>query len=202
MKPACMYLRPFLLSLFFISVFSFAGVSQRIYYSQPEREDSRRTNFDIIGKVGNNILIFKNNRSENDICVYDGEMKLIDRINLNNSSRWVNVDFIPHPDHAWMIYQYQEKNILYCMAVKLNSQGKMMIDPIELDTTKIGFSANNKIYTTVFSDDKKKVMIFKINNKNQKNFIFTTLLFDEEMKLQTKHRMSMPMEEKNDYFTE
>jgi hypothetical protein len=202
MKPPFMYFRPFLLSLFLVACFSFAGISQRIFYSEPEREDSRRTNFDIIGKVGNNILVFKNNRTENDICVYDGEMKLIDRINLNKSSKWVNVDFIPHQDHVWMIYEYQEKNVLYCMGVKLNSQGKMMTDPIELDTTKIGFSANNKIYTTIFSDDKKKVMIFKINNKNQKNFIFTTLLFDEELNLQTKHRMNMPMEEKNDYFTD
>jgi hypothetical protein len=202
MKSPCMNFKPFLLSFFLLSCFSFAGVSQRIYYSEPEREDSRRTNFDIIGKVGKNILVFKNNRSENDICVYDDEMKLVDRINLNKSSRWVNVDFIPYQDHAWMIYQYQEKNILYCMGVKLNSQGKMMIDPIELDTTKIGFSANNKIYSTIFSDDKKKVMIFKINSKNPKNFIFTTLLFDEELKLQTKHRVNMPMEEKNDYFTD
>jgi hypothetical protein len=194
--------RPVLLSLLFLTCFSLAGVSQRIYYSEPERQDSRRTNFDIIGKVGNNILVFKNNRTENDICVYDAEMKLIDRINLNKSNRWVNVDFIPYPDHAWMIYQYQEKNILYCMGVKLNSQGKMMTDPIELDTTKIGWSANNKIYSTIFSDDKKKVMVFKINSKNQKNFVFTTLLFDEELKLQSKHQLSMPMEEKNDYFTD
>ncbi len=26
---------------------------------EPEREDNRRTNFEIIGKVGNNILVFK-----------------------------------------------------------------------------------------------------------------------------------------------
>jgi hypothetical protein len=197
-----MYCRTFLLTFFMVACFSFAGISQRIFYSEPEREDSRRTNFDIIGKVGNNILVFKNNRTENDISVYDGEMKLVDRINLNKSNRWVNVDFIPYTDHVWMIYQYQEKNILYCMGVKLNSQGKMMTDPIELDTTKIGFSTNNKIYSTIFSDDKKRIMIFKINSKNQKNFVFTTLLFDEELKLQVKHRLNMPMEEKNDYFTD
>jgi hypothetical protein len=200
-KKPSMNLRHILASLIFIS-FSFTSTAQRIFYSEPEREDSRRTNFEIIGKIGNNVLIFKNNRADNDISVYDQEMKLIDRINLNKSNRWVNVDFINYPDHAWMIYQYQEKNILYCMGVKLNSQGKMLIDPIELDTTRIGWSANNKIYTTIFSDDKKKIMIFKINSKSQNNFVFTTLLFDDELKLQTKHQVSMPMEEKNDYFTD
>ena len=202
MKKPYMNHRSNLIFFVLIFCFSLAGISQRIYNSEPEREDSRRTNFDIIGKIGNNILVFKNNRSENDICVYDAEMKLVDRINLNKSNRWVNVDFIAYPGHAWMIYQYQEKNILYCMGVKLNDKGKMMADPIELDTTKIGWSANNKIYSTIFSDDKKKIMIFKINSKNQKNFLFTTLLFDDELKLLTKHQLHMPMEERNDYFTD
>ncbi|RYY27740.1 MAG: hypothetical protein EOO04_09245 [Chitinophagaceae bacterium] len=142
-----MNLKQILASLIIFS-FSFTAAAQRIYYSEPEREDSRRTNFEIIGKIGNNVLIFKNNRADNDISVYDQEMKLIDRINLNKSNRWVNVDFIPYTDHAWMIYQYQDKNILYCMGVKLNSQGKMMIDPIQLDTTRIGWSASRSTVKT------------------------------------------------------
>ncbi|RYG06218.1 MAG: hypothetical protein EOO02_01310 [Chitinophagaceae bacterium] len=181
---------------------TFSAQAQRIYYSDPEREDSRRTNFDIIGKIGNNTLIFKNNRSANEISVYDAEMKRIDRVNLNKSSKWVNVDFIPYQDFAWMIYQYQDKNILYCMGTKINSQGKMMIDPIELDTTKIGWSADNKIYSTIFSDDKKQIMVFKINSKNPKNFLFTTLLFDDSMNLKGKQQLNMEMEERNDYFTD
>ena len=32
--------------------------------SEPEREDTRRTEFEIIGKVGSNILVFKNNRTK------------------------------------------------------------------------------------------------------------------------------------------
>ncbi len=102
----------------------------------------------------------------------------------------------------WMIYQYQQKSVLYCMAVKIDGTGKMLSRPLELDTTRIGWSADNKIYTTVYSDDKEKIMIFKINSKNQKNFIFTTLLFDKDLQLQKKHQLNMPMEEKNDYFTD
>ncbi len=88
------------------------------------------------------------------------------------------------------------------MGVKLNEEAKRMTDPIELDTTRIGWSANNKIYTTVFSDDKQQIMVFKINSRNQKNFLFTTLLFDAEMKLKEKQQLSLPMEERNDYLTD
>jgi hypothetical protein len=177
--------------------------AQKIAYSESERDDSRRTNFEIIGKVGSNILVFKNNRSDNAISVYDNDMKLVERVKLDYmDDRWINVDFVPYPDHVWMIYQFQRRGIVYCMGVKLNAEAKRLTDPIELDTTRIGWSASNKIYTTVFSDDKQKIMVFKINSRNPNNFLFTTMLFNSELKLQQKHRMQLAMEERNDYFTD
>lgn len=177
--------------------------AQRIAYSEPEREDNRRTNFDIIGKVGANILVFKNNRTDNAISVYDNDMKLVERVKLDYmDDRWINVDFVPYAEHVWMIYQFQRKSVVYCMGVKLDQNAKAIGDPIELDTTRIGWSANNKIYTTVFSDDKQQIMIFKINNRDPKNFIFTTLLFTADLQLRYRHRMNLDMEERNDYFTD
>src|SRR6202012_594130 len=58
-----------------------AQVSQ-ILYTDPEREDGRRTNFEIIGKMNGNFLVFKNNNSKNDICIYDSVMKLQQRVPL------------------------------------------------------------------------------------------------------------------------
>ena len=184
----------------FISLPLFA---QKIAYSEPEREDSRRTEFEIIGRVGGNILVYKNNRSNNFISVYDNEMKLVERVPLDFSDdRWINVDFIPYSDYCWMIYQYQRRGIVHCMGVKIDGKAKRMIDPIELDTTRIGWASTNKIYSTIFSDDKEKIMVFKINSRNPENFLFTTLLFDDQLQLQAKHRMTLPMEERNDYFTD
>jgi hypothetical protein len=180
-----------------------AAIAQKIVYSEPEREDSRRTNFEIIGRIGGNILIFKNNRNDNDISVYDNNMKLIDRVKQQElDSRWINVDFVTFPDFAWMIYQYQRKNIVHCMAVKIDSRGKRITEPIEIDTTRIGWSANNKIYTTLYSDDKSKIMVFKVNSRNPNNFVFTTLLLNNKLELQYKHRMNLAMEERNDFFTD
>ncbi|MEJ7735902.1 MAG: hypothetical protein WKF97_00635 [Chitinophagaceae bacterium] len=189
--------------IFFVC-FSLTAFSQapRILYSEPEREDSRRTEFDIIGKIGGNFLVYKNNRNDHDISVYDNEMKLKERVQLEGSDRWINVDFIAYPDFFYMIYQYQRRNILYCVAVKLDGNGKKVGQAIDLDTTQIGFAANNKIYTTINSDDKQKIMIFKINNRNQKNFFFTTLLFNDRLDLLGRNRLSITMEERNDYFTD
>lgn len=178
--------------------------AQKITYSEPEREDSRRTNFEVIGKVEGNYLVFKGNRGENAVSVYDADMKLITRTPLEMlPDRWINADFVAYPDFAYMIYQYQRKSVVHCNMVKLDKMGKPIGEPVELDTTQIGFAANNKIYTTLISDDKQKILVFKINSKNQKNFLFTTMLFDANMKLIVdKQRLWLPMEERNDYFTD
>ncbi|MEO6916406.1 MAG: hypothetical protein ABI151_12820 [Chitinophagaceae bacterium] len=190
------------LVLFFFCFGSALAQAPKIVYTEPERDDSRRTEFEIIGRINGNFLVYKNNRNEHDIAVYDNEMKLKDRVKMDASDRWINVDFVPYSDYAYMVYQYQKRSVVYCMGVKLDGNGKQVGNPIELDTTHIGFAANNKVYTTIFSDDKKKIMIFKINNRNQRNFLFTTFLFSSQMELLGKNRLPLAMEERNDFFTD
>ena len=56
-------------------------------------------------------------------------------------------------------------------------------EPVELDTTQVSGSNNNKIYTNLYSEDKQYLMAVKINTKNPKTFIFTTFLFDKNLEL-------------------
>ena len=177
--------------------------AQRITYSEPEREDSRRTNFEIIGKLNGNFLIFKNNNSNSAICVYDESMKLVKRVPLGfMPDKYINVDFVAYPDYFYMIYEHQHKSIVHCTAVKMDGMAQQVGEPMELDTTQIGFAANNKIYTTIVSENKQKIMVFKINSKNSKNFLFTMLLYDNQLNVLDKHRIHLPMEEKNELFTD
>ncbi len=179
-----------------------AQVSQ-IIYTEPEKEDGRRTNFEIIGKMNDNFLIFKNNNSNSAVGIYDNEMKLLQRVPLTfMPEKYINVDFVAYPDFCYIIYEYQKKSIVHIAAVKLNSQAQMVGQPMELDTTQVGFASNNKIYTTVISEDKQRIMIFKINSKDPKNFMFTTFLYDNQIKLIDRHRMYLSMEERNELFTD
>lgn len=182
-----------------------SGLAQgpKIVYSEPEREDSRRTSFEVIGKMNGNFLVYKSNRSDDAICIYDNDMKLKERVKLEfTPEQMINVDFVAYTDFFYMIYQYQKKGVVYCAAAKLDPNGRKMMEPVELDTTQIGWSSGNKIYTTINSDDKQRIMVFKINSKNTKNFIFTTMLYNNNLELQGRHRMNMPMEERNDFFTD
>ena len=167
--------RAILILSLFVPVLVFA---QRISYAEPESTDSRRTNFDIIGKINGNILVFKNNRSDNAICLYDNDMKLVNRVGLPFlQESYINVDFINYPDFCYMVYEYQRKNIVHCTAVKLDGEGRKIGEPVDLDTTQIGFAASKKIYSTIFSEDKQRIMVFKINSKISEEYSFEVICF-------------------------
>ena len=182
---------------------SLPGLAQRVFYSEIERDDYRQMNFEIIGKVGGNINVYKNYRSKNDISIYDNEMKLKNKVRLDMlPDKISNVDFVVYPDYYHMVYQYQKKNVIYCATVKINGEGKLMTDPVVLDTTHIQGNNEIKVYTMIYSENKQKIMVFKINNKNDRYYIFTTLLFDKSLGLQKKSVITSPSTDKEGSFNE
>lgn len=194
-------------SLFTIIILLFSlgyAAGQKIVYSEPERDDTRRMNFEIIGKIGGNLLVYKNIRGKNWISVFDNNMKQKNKIEHDYmpNDRLINVDFFPYPEFSYMVYQYQKKNTVYCMAVKLDANGNKISGLMELDTSHIGFTANNKIYTTLSSENKEKIIVFKINSKNRKGYILSTMLYNEKLELLKRSVIGIDMEERNDYLDE
>ena len=188
-----------------VMITGFSATAQKIVYSEYTKDDTRRMNFEIAGKVGDNFLIYKNIRSKNQIAVLDNDMNLLAQVDqdyLPEYDRMVEIDFFPYNDFVYMIYQYQKKNIVYCMASRIDANGKQIGEVVQLDTTHIGFSANNKIYTVITSDDKSKIIVIKIKSKNRKNFMISTLLFDNNLGLLNSSKLNMPIEEKNNFLTE
>ena len=177
--------------------------AQKVVYSQPDREDARQTNFEIIGKVGGNILIYKTYNNNHFISVFDMEMKQKDRIKLDFlPDRIINADFISYPDFCYMFYQFQKKNIVYAMAARFDGNGKLLGKEILMDTTQISFLANNKLYSIVNSDDKQYIDLFKINSKNDDRFVVTTMLFDKNMVQKEKVSLYIDMPDRHDFLTE
>jgi len=177
--------------------------AQKIVYSEPEKDDNRRLTFEIAGKVDGNFLIYKNIRGRGWISVLNNDMVQTARVEqeyIPRNDRVINVDLFPYSDFVYVIYQYQKKNIVYCMAAKVDGNGNKIGEVVELDTTQIGFAANNKIYTVLSSEDKSKIIVFKINTKNRKNYKITTSLFDDKLNLLKQSRLSMPMEDRDDDF--
>jgi hypothetical protein len=176
--------------------------AQHIVYSDPEQNDNHKTDFEIIGRVSGNILVFKNNRADNAISIYDKDMKLVQRVTLGFlPDHFTNVDFVQYPDFFYLLCEYQKKNIVHLEAFKMDGQARLVGSPVDLDTTQVGGSNNAKIYTNLVSEDKQYLMALKINTKNVRTFTFTTFLFNKDLLLQDRHRLPMVIQDHADMFT-
>jgi len=187
--------------ILFLSGLAFSLNAQKIVYSDYDREDSRKMDFEIIGKVGGHFLVYKNTRNRVWITAFDNEMQQVAKVEQSyvpSNDKLINTDFFPYSDFCYMIYQYQRKNVVYCMASRIDGNGNMVGEEMELDTTHIGFSANNKIYTAITSEDRNRIAVFKINSRNRKLFLMTTLLYDDKLQLQKRSNLNIPMEERNE----
>ncbi|MFN5937863.1 MAG: hypothetical protein ACK43L_07415, partial [Sphingobacteriales bacterium] len=98
------------LILLLLLTISIPSAAQRIFYTEADKDDYRQMNFEIIGRVGGNINVYKNFRARHDLSVYDNEMKLKSKTRLEFlPERVLNLDFVVYQDFYWMIYQYQKK---------------------------------------------------------------------------------------------
>lgn len=191
--------------LLIIMLAGFGVRAQQIVYSEAEKDDSHRINFEVVGKLGNNFIIYKSNRSRHWVSVLNNDMQPVARKNfdfLPNGDRVINVDIIPYASFFYVIYQYQRKGIVYCEAARLNETGDKIGDVMLLDTTRIGYTSDNKIYTTLYSEDKSKIVLYKINSKNKKMFQLTTRLLDDNLQTIKLSRLGVPMEERDYYLGE
>lgn len=193
--------------LFFVLllVAAMSAPAQRLVYSEPDKDDTRRLTFEVVGKINGHFLIYKNIRNKNWIAILDNEMKQVNSVEqdyLPDNDKVINVDFFAYPDFVYMIYQYRKKNIIHCTAAKIDGNGQKMGDLIELDTTQVNFGSDDKIYSVVVSEDMGRIMVFKINTKNKKLYMITTVLLDDKLTLLKKSRLSIPMYDRDDYLNE
>jgi len=198
--------RSFLLCLLMVLGVILSVSAQKIVYSEPDRDDPRTLNFEVIGKISGKYLIYKNARDDHFFSIYDSEMKLSNKVKLDflpERVRILGTDFITYSDFSYFIYQYQLKNVYYIMAAKVGADGKKMGDAVMLDTTAgMSYTANNRIYTVVNSEDKQKMAAFKVSTRNEKEHMVTSCVFDKELKQLEKVRFPVAMPDRNDYLGE
>lgn len=181
-----------------------AGVNaQSINYSEPDKNETKSANFDIIGRYGDKVLIFKNLKSESYISVYDPNMKLVENVVLDfMPARVLEYDILPFGEHSFIFYQYQQKNVAYLMAIKIGTDGKPLSTPVELDTTHINYNASRRVYSVIASEDKKKFMAFKINSRDEKNFVFETNLYGPDLSAIHSSKLNLNMIDEYDFLTD
>jgi len=155
--------------------------AQKITYSELNKKETSNMYFEILGRFGKASLIYKNISREHFLSKYDQDMKLIEQVQLTFiPEKAFNLDFINYNDHLVGVYQYQKNNIVFCYAFRLDSTLTQAKEPIVVDTARIGFYADNKIYNLTYSDNKKQLLIYKRTLKGDA-FTQVTKTFNPEI---------------------
>jgi len=188
-----------------LSVLFLAGSTnaQSIFYSEPDKNETKQANFDIIGRYGDKVLVFKNLKSDSYVSVYDPQMKLVENVPLEfMPPRVLEYDILAFNEHSFIFYQYQQRNVAYLMGVKIGPDGKPLSTPVEMDTTHISYNASRRVYSVIASEDKKKFMAFKINSRDEENFIFETSLYAPDLSAIHSSKLNLKMNDEFDFLTD
>ena len=179
--------------------------SQTITYSEFDNSTLRSLqNFNIIGKIKDNTLIYKNiDRSHYKISVYNKSMQLKEDVDLSFlPQRIVYWRFIPYTDFMWFIYVYQKGNTSYCMGVKMDENAKLLNTPVTLDSTrnKPSLSQYQSVYSVIHSEDKSKIMIYKVQI-DYGQMKLSGILFNNSLKILDKSESIIWYDHKTDFFS-
>ncbi len=159
--------------------------AQRIFYARSDRSDPKSMNYEVIGKFNRQYLIYKEAKNVHKISVYDASMELQDDVLLDFMPDRVSaVECFGLYNGVVIIYQYQKRNISYCMAARLDAAAKLTGEPFMVDTTALSLVNNEgKIYSCVMSDDRRKIMVFKMKNDYRDELDVKTILINDSLQV-------------------
>ncbi len=159
-------------------------------------------NFAIIGKVKDNYLIYKHPSGQHLMTVYDPSMKLISQTELKEiPDRLINMDCIRHMNGAFLIFQHQKGSVVYCKALKIDANGNKINDVVLLDTAHIGYFAENTIYSTIHSEDRSKICVYRRKWKNDL-FQLQAKIMDTTLNVRDSFSFSKMENERKSNFSE
>ncbi len=177
-------------------------MGQSIQYSKPVSEDNSQISFEILGKIGANILVYKNVRWKHMLAIYNSNMELVENSRMTFiPDRTFNVDFVVYPSYFYIIYQYQRNSTIWCKAVKMSSAGRKLSEPVVLDTSRLGLLADKKIYTTTASENKNRILLYKLIRKNDE-LTLVTKLYNPELVMLDSTRQQLHFDIRHDVYSD
>jgi hypothetical protein len=169
------------------------GRCQQIRYSIPLGDNIRSTDFDIVGRCGGQLLIYKSSFGNHIMGLYDDDMKIQDQVPLKFLPHDVlQEDFVNLGHRVIMIYQYRRRRDLYCKAVSLDAGARTLSRPRLLARTGHADQAEAS-YAVVHSEDKSRIMVLEVlRNEDSMLYRIRTLLVDTNLHVLSHGNVQFP----------
>ena len=163
--------------------------AQQVYFSEINKKERANLDFQIIGKIKNNIWIYKKSEGDHQIAVYDEKMTFVQSIEMDFiPEKTISIDFIKKGDSVTVVYASVKNRDVFCyMATLLPSENEFS-EPYLIDETTVGFLADKDLYDVFGSDNKDNILVARklIRNDdvdysffvfNSKNVLIDSIFF-------------------------
>ena len=176
--------------------------SQNITYSTIQKNDKRNIYFEIIGKLSDSYVVYKKKSGDHILAFYDAAMQLTKEMKIADiPDKAYDLDFVKGNDFLIVIYQYQKNNIIYCGVNKLNNLGTPVGNSKIIDTSRVGFFSDNKIYSSTSSDDKKQILIYKRNIKADQIYL-SAITLDANLNIVNRYKEQLPINVRKESYSD
>lgn len=184
-----------------LSTSFYNATGQSITYSAGETANNRNLSFEIIGKFSDKFIVFKNPNRRHEFTIYDNNMAVMQTVRADFiSDRAVNVDFIAYPDYFLMFWQHDKGNTTRFHGAKINEDGQLVGSVLELDAFKTSLFSNRSSYGLTWSEDKKKILLYRIQERNDV-YDLTTKIYDESLAVQDTAANIIDYNQRREYFS-
>lgn len=159
--------------------------AQEVIYSGYEKYDMRAGDFSVIGKVNGRLYTYRSTNDGFFMDVWNDSMLREATVILDFfPSKIYETRFVAYPDKIIVLYQSLERGKVIQYAAKMDETGRLVGDPVKIDSAKTGFFGANKDYfSSAVSDDKRYVAAYGINAKGATLNIGATILDENLVKV-------------------
>jgi hypothetical protein len=156
----------------FLFVMSFLQVTAQDILMSDEQVMRTDCVYEIIGKIGNKVLLFKDEANEFTVQIYDDKMKQVKESKLDVGNSYLKfVGITATSKDFTILYSHKEKGDTYLKANKYNNQLKL------LDTATISVF-ERRAFAPIFMMEKSQNKQFVLMYNIDKEKILETIVFD------------------------
>lgn len=187
-------MRKIKLALVFLLLLGCGGVhAQDVLYSAFDKFDYRNGEYDVVGMCGGKLFTYRNTGDGALLDAYDDSMNKTATVVLDFfPTKIYATKFIAYPDRMVLLYQALESNKVVQYAALLDQRGLLKGKPIELGHIKTSiFGAMKTYYYAAVSEDKKKILIYTIDDK-AKGVEMDCKWLDDSLKIVRKAKVNYP----------
>ena len=161
--------------------------AQVLFYSPAESGVENLLKYEAIGRVGKNILIYRELRGQHVISIFDNNMGLVRKVDLSVLPKDVlGVDFLNTGSNIVLIYQYMVNGKLFVAGTNLDEEVKMVSEPKILDSLFIENISEFPLFKLIINPAKNLMMLTYLQQSTENLTRMSSVMYQQNLELVEK----------------